>query len=245
MLTCLADAMLWKDHKRMPLLKTALVSFAAILVSSAAGAAIVVPDASTPFGSGIINGNLALATDGNLGTGYVVTNSNTRAQGFNIRFDFDISAYSQVTAFVLHFAGIYSSDQTGFQGLRIGAGSASNFINLSTPIGQQVSATLVTTSGGSSAFDIDNYISGNYLSVYITTQLGNGPGSFTQINTLEISGDIQGQLAAIESAPEPSSVMVWGGLLAVVVIAVRCERRFNKPALGRFKKPAPEVVRVC
>ncbi len=29
------------------------------------------------------------------------------------------------------------------------------------------------------------------------------------------------------------------------VTFLNCERRLNMPAPGRFKKPAPEVVRVC
>jgi hypothetical protein len=184
--------------------KAALIT-ALCLAGAAVQASPITVSSATPAGSAISQGSLALATDGSTATGYLVRNN--LPEGFYIRFDFDISEYSHIDAFSLDFTGVYSSDNSAFQSLRFGASPYSSglFTNVSTPIGSQVTFNLSTTSAGSGFADTDNYISGSTLSVYVQTEFGSSSfGTYTSINTLELTADIQG--TSTVEVPEPGTL---------------------------------------
>lgn len=189
-------------------------------LASSVQAIAILPFLATPNGNGITENDLSFALDGNLGTGYQVTNTNGNAQGFNIRFDFDISAFSQVDAFSFDFTGIYTSDSPSFQKIRFGASPGGLFTRVDTPIGQQINFVLTTTSTGSGFSDTDNYISGNTLSVFLQTELGNTIGTFTAINSLEISANID----SATSIPEPTSLALLCFGLAAIGFSRYCQK---------------------
>ncbi len=187
-------------------------------LASYAQATTILPSYATPAtGSTITDltqGSLSLVSDNNYGTGYLVTNTSTNgyAYGFNIRFDFDISQYIQVDSFSFDFTGIYNSDNDQFQEIAFGSQPIGNITRVDTPIGQEIDFILSTTSNGSGVNDTDNYIStsGNTLSVYLQTWLGSGGGSYTEINTLEILANIDGQKVSSVPTPTPLALMILG-----------------------------------
>jgi hypothetical protein len=160
--------------------------------------------------SGLLN-----ATDGNLATGYLVTASPgdaNRSQGLRVRWDFDVSGYASITSFLFSFDGILN-DPSGFDDLRIGSSPSSNFKVIAAADGIQVGTTLSLTSGAAlGSNNLDNYLSGGLLSVFIQTEFGDGPASLgaTVLNTLEISGNIDGVLATI---PVPTTIWLFGSAL--------------------------------
>ncbi len=196
------------------------VAMAFAIAPLAASAASITPISATPQNlPGITQGNLADALDGNLGTGYLVTNTNAQAQGFFVQYDFDISGYSSVDSFTFNFTGVYSSDNSAFQSLRFGANPYFNFTTVNTPIDQQFSTSLATTALGSGFADTDNYIVGSTLSVFVQTSLGGGPGSYVSINALEITADING--VAVSAVPLPASLPLLISAIGVVGVARR------------------------
>ncbi|MCP4076289.1 MAG: hypothetical protein GY744_08905 [Gammaproteobacteria bacterium] len=188
-------------------------------LASYAQATTILPSYATPATGStttdLTQGSLSLVSDNDYGTGYLVTNTSVNsalAYGFNIRFDFDISQYTQVDSFSFDFKGIYNSDNVQVQKIAFGSQPIGNITLVDTPIGQEIDFLLSTTSIESGVYDTDNYIStsGDTLSVYLQTWLGSGGGSYTEINTLEISANIDGQKVSSVPTPTPLALMILG-----------------------------------
>lgn len=171
-----------------------------------------------------------LASDGDLNTGYVVTSTvgtnQTQLFGFSVRWDYDLSSLGAVSSFTFSFAGILNN-VFGFNSLRIGASPFSNFTTLDTPNGQFASSVLTLTSSGSGALDLDNYITGNRLSVFVSPELGTvvtSVGSSISLDMREISADITAAPLVVppgNQVPEPGSLVLAFGALALAAVSRR------------------------
>jgi len=202
--------------------KIALFSLASAFVFMFAGAAqsapidivsvFSQPSFGIPGGTITETGSLADATDGDLTTGLLVSASPGtvgQATGARVRLDFDVSGYSSISSFTFNFDGIHTepTGQDLFQLLRIGANPSFSSVSFATPNGALLSSSLTLTPGAAaSANNLDNYITGGILSVWLASNFGTGPASLigSSINILEVSGDIVGVV------PLPAAIWLFG-----------------------------------
>lgn len=207
------------SYRTLACLVVGLVAATAQAMPIAVATVAVVPN----FGDNVITQTSpGLASDGNLNTGYVVTStpgSNpNQLIGFAVRWDYDLSSLGPVSSFTFSFAGVLT-DPSSLHKLRIGASPFSNFAQLTAPNGQLVSTSLTMTSSGSNALDLDNYIHGNTLSVYLQTEFGTGTASLGSISLdmREISADITADplTPPTHGLPEPASLALALGALAM------------------------------
>jgi hypothetical protein len=174
-------------------------------------------------------------TDNNTSTGFAFSSSlgeyssnPNQVIGFGLRFDFDVSGYTNITEASFTWTGKFNWDGNTFPNLRFGAessmvqtrmpfGSSSN-----SPDGQSQTATINFFEGGGAPrfSNLTDVLNGNLLSFWVTTDLGiscdNCVNSIT-METLEVS-------ANIEASPVPVPAAIWlfgSGLIALIGAARR------------------------
>jgi len=210
------------------------------LISGAAdplniGSIPVPPNLPQPFSSS----QIAAMTDNNTSTGFNFSSSlgeyssnPNQVIGFGLRFDFDISEYTNISEASFTWTGKFNWDGNTFPDLRFGAessmvqtrvafGSSSN-----SPDGQSQTVTINFFEGGGTPrfSNITDVLDGNLLSFWVTTDLGiscdNCVNSIT-METLEVSANIEGS-----PVPVPAAVWLFGsGLIGLIGAA----RRKNNP----------------
>ncbi|WP_133223260.1 hypothetical protein [Paracraurococcus ruber] len=213
---------------RLPVLGAALALSLGLAVSRAE-AALLAPSAvvvaATESSATVTQGNLALATDGDAATGFVVTTvSPLVTSGVQAAFSFDISGFSAVTGFVLTLDLVIDFGQAlGLEAGRLGwtTGLFSGFIGFPAPSGTLVSVSLAATQGGANVNDLARYINGTTLTVKFTTELAAGfvPGTLS-VDFREIAMDVRGTLNPTV-VPVPGALPLFATMLGLGLLVRR------------------------
>lgn len=102
----------------------------------------------------VTTGNLALATDGDISTGFLVTTTRpSGVSGFDVVFTFDVAAFTTVTGFTLS-AQLVSQSRRDFEAVLLGwdcCSSANGFdssVLFSTPNGVLTPVSVTAMAGG-------------------------------------------------------------------------------------------------
>lgn len=167
-----------------------------VLTTNLANAASLTPFKATPLdaANNPVNGtDLALAHDDDLATAYSTSIVADSALGHGVRFDFDVSGFTNITELTFDMTARYRSDNFAIQELWFGpTRNVANLVtSVSSPVDQIINFGLTATTGGANVTDISNYLTvPGTLSIWVQTALGFGPGSFTQIDFFEINTDI-------------------------------------------------------
>jgi hypothetical protein len=192
-------------------------------------------------------GDIAALSDGNPATTYIFSSSQGQfssnpgsVDGFGIRFDFDISRFSQVNTLDFTWTGLFTWTGAGDPSIRIGSDPtvpqiSLNFGTTNAPSGIAQTGT-VNFNGSSSDFhfDIASVLHGDVASIWVATDLGFSvpPGATVDhltLTTYDVSANATGTLAPV---PLPSSlVLLLSALGAAVFGYAALSRRGSMPAL--------------
>ncbi len=149
--------------------------------------------------------------------------------GLEVRFDFDLSAYTTVNSFTFNLAAVLF-DPSVFDALWIRPifGTwplhPSRQVELIAPDGQLVADTLhFTNSGSGQADDLANWITGDTLTVFVSTKFGFSSLPKISLELYEVSADIDGVSVNV---PAPAGLLV----LLLGLVLTGCAGRVS----GRF-----------